>query len=121
MRLLLDEHFSPEVARQLRARGHEVASARERPELHGLADAELLDVAVRERRAIVTENVADFMELHRRALVSSSHAGIVCTSGRRFPRTRRGIGVLVRALEALLVADPRTDALRDQVVWLERA
>lgn len=85
MRLLLDEHFSPEIARQLRARGHDVDAARERPELHGLTDADLLEVARVERRALLTENVADFMELHRRALVAGTHAGLVFTSGRRFP------------------------------------
>lgn len=116
-RLLLDEHFSPEIARQLRGRGHDAAAARERPELHGLADRELLAVAADERRVLVTENVADFAELHRQSVLRGvPHAGLVFTSPRRFPRTRRGIGPLVRALEAFLADGP--PELAGQTWWL---
>ncbi len=120
MRLLLDEHFSPEIARQLRSRGHDVVAARERPELHGLSDRELLALATDERRAIVTENVADFVALHRAAVVTrASHLGLVFTSPRRFPRTRRALGRLIRALDALLTTHDARDAFRDQAWWLE--
>lgn len=121
MRLLLDEHFSPEIARQLRNRGHDVVAAREQLELHGLSDRELLAVATVEGRAVVTENVGDFVELHRRLILGHErHAGIIFTSGRQFPRSRRAIGRLVGALEALLAASPATDALVEQTWWLER-
>jgi predicted nuclease of predicted toxin-antitoxin system len=117
LRLLLDEHFSPEIARQLRRRGNDVVAARERTELHGSSDRELLAAATEDRRAVVTENVADFVELHRQSgLRGEPHAGIVFTSPRGFPRTRRGIGKLVRALEALL-AD-RARELDGQTWWL---
>lgn len=120
MRLLLDEHFSPEIARQLRNRGNDVVAARERAEVHGLADAELLALATTEARAMVTENVADFVELHRRSIIARRpHCGIVFTSPRGFPRTRRAIGRTVRALEALLSAHESVDALADQTWWLE--
>lgn len=120
MRLLLDEHFSPEIARQLRTGGHDVEAARERPELHAMTDGELLARASSERRAIVTENVVDFVELHRIALVTGTeHFGIVFTSPRRFPRTRRAIGRLVRALGALCAARPGDEALCGQTWWLE--
>lgn len=120
MRLLLDEHFSPEVARQLRDRGHDAVAVRELVEVRGLSDRDVLGLATLERRAIVTENVADFVELHRSAVVASaSHFGIVFTSPRQFPRTRRAIGRIVRALDSLLVAHPSADALRDQTWWLE--
>lgn len=119
MKLLLDEHFSPEIARQLRDRGRDVVAARERPALHGLSDRELLATAGRERRALVTENVADFAELHRQSLAGGeAHAGIVFTSPKRFPRTRRAIGRLVRALGALMEAQPEPTALAGQSWWL---
>ena len=119
MRLLLDEHFSPEIARQLRSRGHDVTSARERPAFRGLSDRDLLALARTDERAIVTENVADFVELHRQCIVRSErHAGMIFTSPKRFPRTRRAIGRLVRALDALLVNHPKADAFADQVHWL---
>ncbi len=113
MRLLLDEHFSPTVAAQLRRRRHDVIAARADANLHGLTDAALLAHATAERRALVTENVADFVELHRAAVVSGHrHYGIVFTSGRRYPRTTRAIGRLVRALDAFLDENRAEDALR---------
>ncbi|MDQ2934627.1 MAG: DUF5615 family PIN-like protein [Chloroflexota bacterium] len=119
MRLLLDEHFSPEIARQLRDRGHDVIAARDGAELHGLADRDLLGMATTERRAIVTENVVDFVELHRSSVVSGTdHYGLVFTSPRGFPRTRRAIWRLVRALGVLCAARPADDALRGQTWWL---
>jgi hypothetical protein len=121
VRLLLDEHFSPEIARQLRNRGPDVVAARERVELHGLSDRELLGWAMAERRAIVTENVVDFAELHRSAMVTGmDHYGLIFTSPRGFPGTRRAIGRLVRALDALCGARPAGDTLRGQTWWLEQ-
>jgi hypothetical protein len=120
VRLLLDEHFSPEIARQLRNRGHDVVAARERTDVHGLADTDLIAVATAERRAIVTENVADFVELHRISVIMrQTHFGLVFTSPRQFPRTRRSVGRMVRALDALLSTYPSDDALADQTWWLE--
>ena len=122
MRVLLDEHFSPEIARQLRDRGHDAVAAREAVGAPGVSDRDLRTLATSQRRAIVTENVADFVELHRLAIVTStSHFGIVFTSARQLPRTRRGIGRMVRALDALLASHPATDPLRDQTWWLEPA
>ena len=121
MRVLLDEHFSPEIARQLRDRGHDAVAVREQSGIRGLSDREVLALATTQRRAVVTENVADFIELHRAAVIThTSHFGLIFTSPRQFPRTRRAIGRLVRALEALLAAYPMTDGLRDQTWWLER-
>ena len=65
----------------------------------------------------MTENVADFAELHRQAILGGEpHAGIIFTSPRRFRRTRRGIGPLVRALDALLTDGPAD--LTGQTWWL---
>ena len=119
MRLLLDEHFSPEIARQLRSLGHDVHAAQELGGI-GASDRELLALATLDRRAVVTENVADFVELHRAAMITqATHFGLVFTSSRQFPRTRRAVGRLVGALDALLTADPSTDALKDQTRWLD--
>ena len=120
MKLLLDEHFSPEIARQLRSKGHDVVAARERSEPHALSDWDLLGIARAERRALVTENVVDFVEVHRQSVVRGEpHFGLIFTSPRQFPRTRRAIGKLIRALGALLALHSRSDALLDQVWWLE--
>jgi len=68
--------------------------------------------AVAQRRALVTENVAECVELHRTAAITGRrHFGLVFTSARGFPRTTRAIGRLVRALDALLDAHRTDDAL----------
>ena len=122
MRLLLDEHYSPTIAAQLRQRRHDVTAARAQPDLHGLPDAALLAFATGQRRAVVTENVADFVELHRAAVITGHrHFGIVFTSSRRFPRNTRSIGRMVRALDALLAANRSDDALLNQTWWLQPA
>ena len=116
MRLLLDEHFSPEIARQLRARGHDVVAAAELSDLSGLTDADLLAWAAIESRALVTENLGDFAELHRRSVLRGRpHAGLIFTSPRRFPRTRRAIGRLVKALGELPASEPE---IGGDVRWL---
>jgi hypothetical protein len=121
VKLALDEHFPPEIARQLRLRGHDVVTARELVTGTDRSDAELLARATAERRAVVTEDVADFVELHRAAVSSGRrHAGLVFTSPRRYPRTRRAIGRLVSALEAFLYAHPGDDALENQTRWLDQ-
>ena len=119
MRLLLDEHFSRQIAEQLRTRGHDAVSTGERPDLKGLADDELFAAAQVERRAIVTENWADFARLLDRAATDGiSHYGVVFTSRRRHPRHRDTIGLITDALDACLSAHPAEDALRDATRWL---
>lgn len=119
MKLLLDAHYSPAIAEQLRKRGHDVVAAGERPDLRALSDAELLVRAVAERRALVTNNAADFVPLIQRvAEVGDHHFGLVLTSDRTFPRSTRAIGRHVRALEHLLRAHPADDGFADTSVWL---
>ena len=122
MKLLLDEHFSSEIARQLQRRGHDVVAAHGQPELRGLPDADLLTLATSERRVLVTENIADFSELHRAAIISNrTHFGLILTSSRRFARTWRAISRIVRALDELLRNYPNDEALVNQTWWLEPA
>ena len=122
MRLLLDEHYSPRIARELRRRGHDVVALRERTELRGLSDYALFALMAAEHRAILTEDASDFLPILRAATVrGTDHFGVLFTSPRQFPRTRRAIGRLVAALDAFLTAHPAEDALRGQSWWLEPA
>lgn len=121
MRLLLDEHLSPEIARQLRERGHDVASVSEQVGLRTRSDRVVFAAGPDQRRAIVTRDVGDFRPLLARALRTSSPTyGLVCLP-RRFPSSRGGIGRLVDALEALLESNPADDDLvrRGGEVWLD--
>lgn len=119
MKLLLDEHYSPTIAIELRELGHDVASVTERDDLRGLGDRELWGFASAEGRALMTENVADFMPLVREAAAQGErHFGVVFTSPRSLPRGPRTIGVYVERLDSFLRDCPADDALADQVLWL---
>ena len=119
MKLLLDEHYSPTIAEELRKAGHDVVSGQERDDLRGLDDRELWGRASAERRALMTENVADFMPLVRAAAAQGDrHLGVVFTSPRSMPRGVGTIGLYVEVLDAFLREHPGAEALLDQVAWL---
>ena len=118
MRLLLDEMYSPTIAAVLRERGHDAISAAERDDLRSATDAAIFDVMQDESRAIVTNNVRDFVPLAQRALQSgATFCGIIFTSERSVPRNRASSGNLIALLEALLVAHPE-EAVPAGVIWL---
>ncbi len=108
MKLLLDEHFAPAIAAQLRERGHDVVAVPEVQGLRGATDDVVLELAAAEGRAVVTENVADFAALDATWRTGErAHAGIVFTSNRRFPRGRGDtIGRLLIALDELIARHP---------------
>jgi len=119
VRLLLDEHYSPEIARQLRARGHEVVAVAERADLVGLSDEELLRRMAQEQRAIMTNNVKDFVPLTSRALLEGSdHYGLLLTSDKSMPRRNDAIGRVVDALDTFLQCHKAEDSCCNQVRWL---
>ena len=119
MRLLLDEHYSPEIARQLRARGHDVVAVTERAELIGLGDDELLRRMAQERRAIMTNNVKDFAPLVTRAAVAADdHSGLLFTSDKSLPRRSDTIGRFVDALDGFLQRHEGDDTYLNQIQWL---
>jgi hypothetical protein len=119
LRLLLDEHYSPTVAQGLRGRGHDVVAVAERADLVGAADPDLLEAAGDEARTLVTNNARHLVPIATELLgAGGSHAGLVLTSDRSLPRAMGSVGDLIGALEALLVAHPADEALRDQVRWL---
>lgn len=119
MRLLLDEHYSPEIARRLRARGHDVAAVAERADLVGLADEELFRRMAQEERAIMTNNVKDFVPLANRAAVNGEdHYGLVLTSDKSMPRRLDEIGHIVEALDEFLRLHKTKESCRNQVRWL---
>jgi hypothetical protein len=106
------------IAEQLRRRGHDVVSPHEREGLAAASDADLLVVAQNEGRAIVTENIHDFMDLdaeYRRG--GRAHCGMILTSDQRFPRhAAGGIGRLVIALDGWL-QEHSGEATADSLVW----
>lgn len=118
MKLLLDEHYSPRIAEQLRAQGHDVIAVAGEPALAGLGDRMLITAARRDGRALLTEDVGDFLPIASElARTGTRHAGIVLANPRRFPRSRDGMARLVEALHELLAAHPQDEALADRCIW----
>jgi predicted nuclease of predicted toxin-antitoxin system len=123
VKLLLDEHFSPEIARQLRDRGHDVLAVKEQPGLIGRPDRLHFASMPQQRRAIVKQDLGDFRPLLAEAMRSGTKTfGLVCVPT-RISLSRRTIGLLVDALEQLLRQYPADDDLiaHGGEVWLSFA
>jgi predicted nuclease of predicted toxin-antitoxin system len=118
VRLLLDEHHANEIAERLREGGHDVVTVSERG-LRGSNDESLLVLCAAERRALVTNNVRDFVTLARTWGASGrEHAGLLFTADVSVPRHKGGIGRLVGGLAAIPDAHPADGELADQIRWL---
>lgn len=119
MRLLLDEMFSPRIARQLRDRGHDVVAVNERAEWLGLSDSDVMSLARREHRAVVTNNLRDFRPLHAEAVIPGGpgHFGMVLVPS-NYRRTVADTGRIIKALEAALAERPDDDSLANGETWL---
>jgi predicted nuclease of predicted toxin-antitoxin system len=115
VRLLLDEMISPRIARELRE--HDVqAVKKDRPDLTGRSDRELIRQMATERRAIVTNDVADFQAIHEQILAAGDeHYGMIFTFDATLPRSKAAIPQGVRALTELLTEHAPEDMLRNKV------
>jgi predicted nuclease of predicted toxin-antitoxin system len=117
VRLLLDEMIAPRIARELRDAGHDVqAIKRDRPDLIGRGDRELVRQMAAERRVIVTNDIADFQAIHDRLLAAGdAHHGMIFTFDATMPRSRGAIAQWVRTLSALLSEHRDDDWLRNRI------
>jgi predicted nuclease of predicted toxin-antitoxin system len=119
LRLLTDEHYPANIARELRARGHDVISAHERDDLGATNDLIIFDRIRAERRAVLTNNHRDWRPLCSAALqAGEDHYGLILTSDRSLPRTRSNSGRFVELLDTFLAARPAEDACLNQEHWL---
>ena len=116
-RLLLDEMFSPAIAAELRKLGHDVIAVADRPDLRAKSDEEIFAWASTERRWLLTENVKDFRPIMLRALPAGPPGcGLLFTSSRAFPRSRKNPGPLINALHTWLTAGPPAPPVTES--WL---
>jgi predicted nuclease of predicted toxin-antitoxin system len=117
VRLLLDEMISPRIARELRGHGHDVQAVKhDRPDLASRSDRELVRQMAAERRAIVTNDIADFQAIHDHLLAAGDeHRGMIFTFDATMPRTKSAISQWVQALAKLLADHPEEDSLRNRV------
>ena len=119
MKLLLDEMYPDAIAAGLSARGHDPVAAVELPEPRNTSDVDVFAAAQREQRAVVTENVADFVPIaNAHDAGGRAHCGLVLVHPRKYPRGNpRTIGAMVIALDALArrYAADRPTSMRE---WL---
>jgi len=117
IRLLLDEHYSADIATALQDLGHDVLAVVADPELRGASDPELYRHAAANDRRIVTENVKDFRPLLLRAVATGAPvAPLLLVPPRRFPRGRGDRTAAITA--ALRGWIERRSAMRPLEDWL---
>jgi len=111
--------FSPLVAEELRARGHDVVAIKERDEWQSLPDPDVITLARTEKRAAVTANVRDFRPLHAELVApgGEGHHGMIFFPGALGP-TRAATGKIVEALVARLAEYPGDDDLANGETWI---
>ena len=116
-RLLLDEMFSPVIAAALRDMGHDVIAVAERPDMRAMTDDEVFGWAGSHGRWLLTENVKDFRPILLRAMqADAAVTGLLCTSSRSFPRSRKNPGALIEAIHTWLLNGPPEAPLTED--WL---
>jgi hypothetical protein len=118
VKLALDHHYSPLIARELRARGHDVVAAVE-VGWETEDDDALLGLCADQQRTLLTNNVADFAVIARQWQTEGrAHGGLVFSSDASRPGTRDTIGRYVEALAALMQENPSDESFLDRIHWL---
>lgn len=115
MRIYLDENLSPAIAEILHEGRVDAVAAHEAGNIQR-DDRAQLAYATRERRAIVTANIADFVELAREAVATNTeHAGIILV-----PATFRGDEFRAIAKSIPRVLEQYPTGLAGLVVYIRR-
>lgn len=107
---------APDVAAQLTGEAFDVVAVATQPGLRGRPDEELLVFAASEERALVTENVADFIPIATAWTAEGRlHSGLIFTNPKRFNRSTLAYpGNLIAALREFLTEPPVTG---DTWIW----
>jgi hypothetical protein len=109
--------ISPRIARELRARGHDVVAIKsDRPDLLSRLDVEIVQQMVTERRVVVTNNIKDYRPIHDRLLArGEEHSGMLFTLDDTMPRHKRKVSRWVDVLARLLEAHPEDGSFRNRM------
>ena len=113
--MLLDcDLCSRGLVRLLEKRGHDVLAAEFMAGIRELDDPELFELAQRERRIVITHNLADFPDiLVDWGQAGRKHHGCILS---RLPAN--AFAEIVRRLERWLAAYPSQGSWRNLAVWL---
>lgn len=116
MKVLLDEMYAPTLVDALADRGIDAVTVPGRA-FAGRPDPDVLELAAKEGRVLLTGNVADFTALAADWLLAGRHhLGILIALSSRFTRRPDGRAVIAAAVAAM--AEEETD---DRVIFLDRA
>jgi Domain of unknown function (DUF5615) len=117
VRLVLDEMFSPAIAAALRDLGQDVIAVAERGELRAMNDDDVFAWAT-SQGALAAHRERQRLPAHPATSTTSRHChhGIVYTSSRAFPRSRKNPGPLIQAIHAWMVNGPPEAPLTED--WL---
>jgi hypothetical protein len=118
VRILLDAHISAQrVAVPLREAGHDVRAADEERQLDGTPDEELLALAVKEERVLVTCDINDFPAIVRSwAQDGRTHAGCAIIA-----RIDHGeFGVILDVITRAIAVYPAQADWTDLTLFLSR-
>jgi hypothetical protein len=114
LRLLLDEMYPPALTAELQATGIDAVTIIELG-VTGTPDSDVFVYAVAEDRAVLTENVADFVAIAaQHSTTGARHPGLLIALSNRFSRRPKGYGRLITAIKAHEHED-----LTDRIVYLE--
>ena len=87
--------------------GYDVLAVAERADLRAMSDVKIFAWAAAEGRWLLTENVKDFRPLLLQSMqFDLPTTGILFTSSRSFPRSRKNPGPLIAALDRWLRTGP---------------
>lgn len=101
VRLYLDRHITPRLAVDLAQQGYDALTTHEAA-LDTAEDEVQLEYAANQSRALLTYNIADFAELHKRwSAAGRTHAGIIVS--RQMANRRYGLllGRVLRLLNSM--------------------
>jgi predicted nuclease of predicted toxin-antitoxin system len=113
LRLLLDEMYPPALAADLQAVGIDAVSIYELG-MAGTADPDLFAYAVADDRALLTENVADFVAIAaQHSSTGKRHPGLLIALSNRFSRRPSGHRKIVDA-----VAAHQAEELEDRIIYM---
>ncbi len=118
MRFLLDAHVSgPNVGRRLEQDGHDVRALDQDPVLEGLQDKDVLALASKEARILVTQDVRDFPGILREwGAAQRSHAGAILVSG----IDHSEFELIIRGIQRWLGLYPEAASWADLTVAVDR-
>lgn len=113
--------YATDIAVGCRARGVDVVSVHERPELEGEHDdAVVLRAATREQRVLISNDAGHLVPIvDEFGLAGEDHFGVLLTSDRSVPRSSEGIGNLIRSIVAF-ASGRADDELKNDCQYLSR-